>query len=101
MICVALAVAGCRSHEIVALQEVQEAVCACKDSACAEKAMADLPKADQKSTPRTQELARQILDCVAKIYEDEKAKKLAPDDQPITPPSDPSAAAGSGSGSAS
>lgn len=89
MICVALWGAGCRDKEVVALERIQGEVCACTTSACAEAALAGIPKADNSSTPKTQALARKILDCVARIYEAEKASKEAPDDEPVTPPQDP------------
>jgi hypothetical protein len=104
VICVALAGAGCRSHEIVELSRIEDEVCACKTSECAQAVLDGMPKASDKPSPRAQEHARRILECVSRIRDVEKAAKAAPDDEPVASPPDPSgsaAAAGSGSGSGS
>lgn len=68
VICVAL-VAACKDHELRKLSTVRDAVCGCKTVQCAEAALADVPKAKVASSPRSQRVARQMLDCLAEIYE--------------------------------
>lgn len=69
VICVALAVGACSDHEAERLAKVRDEVCACKTVACAEAALARLPKSDVESNPRTQRLAREMLGCLAELYE--------------------------------
>jgi hypothetical protein len=80
----ALGLAGCGERQVDALTKVKQRVCACKDVACAEAAMKDVPHHDVKSTHRSQEVARDMLDCLAKLYDEQR------------PSTDPDAA-GSGS----
>ena len=68
VICVALAVAACRDHELERLSAVRDQVCACKTVACAEAALAKLPTGKVASTRRSQQVARQMLDCLADLY---------------------------------
>jgi hypothetical protein len=68
MLLIALA-AGCQDHEAEALTRVKDRVCACKDVACAETAIKDVPQADVKSSHRSQVIARDMLDCMAKLYD--------------------------------
>ena len=61
--------AGCPSQDITKLDAVKREVCACKDVPCAEAAMKKLPQGDVKPTHREQGIARDTLDCLAKIYD--------------------------------
>jgi hypothetical protein len=70
VICVALL--GCRDREVAELERVSDAVCACQTSKCAEAALKEVPQDEQRSTPRTQQLARRMLDCLAKLYDKER-----------------------------
>jgi hypothetical protein len=79
--------AGCADHEAQQLEHVKRLVCACKDAKCAEAAMKDLPQPDTKTNHHAQGIARDMLDCLAKLYENER---------PVTDPDAP----GSGSASA-
>jgi hypothetical protein len=63
---------GCADREIAQLEHVKRAVCACKDSKCAEAAMKALPQGDVKANHREQLLARDMLDCLAKLYAAER-----------------------------
>jgi len=80
--------AGCADLETQQLERVKKLVCACKDVKCADTAMKDLPPADPKANHHAQGVARDMLDCLAKLYEAER---------PVTDPD----AAGSATGSAS
>jgi hypothetical protein len=63
---------SCADPEAAQLERVKKAVCACKDAKCAEAAMKDLPPASEKANHHAQGLARDMLDCVAKLYENER-----------------------------
>jgi hypothetical protein len=70
VICVALALgAGCGDRELKKLSKVRDAVCDCKTVACAEAALERVPKGKVESTPRTQQLAREMMSCLAALYE--------------------------------
>lgn len=71
VICVAL-LAACKGHELKKLERVRDEVCACKTVACAETAMGKLPTKTVESTPRSQQLARAMLDCLAELYETDR-----------------------------
>jgi len=71
VICVAL-LAACRDHGVGQMQRVRDELCACKNAECGEAALARVPKKDVKSTPRSQALAREMMSCLAKLYEDER-----------------------------
>jgi hypothetical protein len=76
---------ACKDHGVERLTEVKRDVCACKDTRCADQAMSEVPKASIRSTPRTQAIAREILDCRARLEDAER------------PSTDPDAESGSGS----
>ena len=81
VICVALAVGACGDRELKKLGRVRDSVCACKTVACAESAMADLPKGKVESTPRSQHLAREMMNCLAELYAAGRPSN-DPDDEP-------------------
>jgi hypothetical protein len=58
---------GCTDHSVERLAGIKRDVCACKDAHCADQAMSDVPKASIRSTPRTQAIAREMLDCRARF----------------------------------
>lgn len=70
VICIALAACGDRDAE--RLSKIKDAVCSCKTSSCAELAMKDVPKDDIKATPKAQQVAREMIDCLHKLYEAER-----------------------------
>jgi hypothetical protein len=65
---------GCEDKQLAQLEAVRADVCACKSPLCAELAMRKLPKDDIRSDHRTQQLARDMMDCVSKIEEAATAK---------------------------
>lgn len=81
VICVAL-LGSCDDREADGLDKVRRAVCACHTAACAELAMKDVPTGEIKSTHRAQLVARDMLDCLARLHEAER---------PSTDPDAPSA----------
>ena len=98
VISIALAI-GCRDEGIARLGDVKAKVCACKTAECAEAAMKVIPSTQVKSNPRSQKIAREMLDCLAKLYEKERPVTGPDDDKPVDdkPTGDK---AGSGAGSA-
>lgn len=107
VIWVALAV-GCADREIEDLERAKQIVCTCRDklgedlaklppggdeaalrsaaSQCADTALKQVPQTASKSTHRAQKIAREILDCVAKIYEQREAPESDDGAKPITAP---------------
>jgi hypothetical protein len=81
----ALATAACGDKHVDELERVKHDVCTCKTVACGEAALAEVPKDNVESNHRTQGIARDMLDCMAKLYEDER------------PSTDPDAPQGDGS----
>jgi hypothetical protein len=86
---------GCKDHDVERLTAVKRDVCACKDARCADQAMTEVPKTAIRSTRRTQAIARDIMECRA---------RLEAADRPSTDPDaegrDEPAPAGDGAGSA-
>ena len=72
VIFVALAGSACANSEIKKLQKTRDEVCACKSAKCAEAALDHVPKGDVESTPRAQAIAREMLDCLATIYKQDR-----------------------------
>ncbi len=67
-----LPLAACGDSQEAKLAKVKDAVCACKTPGCAEAAMKDVPQKDIESNFRTQKIARDMLDCLAKLYDEAK-----------------------------
>jgi hypothetical protein len=59
--------AACTDHRIERLTRIKSEVCACKTVSCAEQAMKGVPQDTGKSTHRTQVIARDMMDCLAKL----------------------------------
>jgi hypothetical protein len=68
---------GCEDKDLTKLEQVKQQVCACKDVACAEAAMKSLPSGEIHPNHRQQGVARDMLDCLAKLYDE--AKPQLPD----------------------
>jgi hypothetical protein len=75
---------ACADHEAVELSRVRARVCACRDVKCAEAALADVPRADKEPSFREQSIARDMLECYAKLTEAQR---------PSTDPDAPSGSA--------
>jgi hypothetical protein len=65
---IAIALAGCGDPQIVKLEEARAEVCACKTAACGDAAMKKVPQERVTSNHRTQQLARDMLDCLHKLH---------------------------------
>lgn len=83
---------GCGDREVSGLTAVKQTVCACKTAACAETALKQVPQKQIKSTPRAQRIAREMLDCLAVLYDAERP--TTDPDVPPTPLVDPGSASG-------
>ena len=69
VIFVALAASACADAELKRLSAIRDTVCACKTAKCAEEALAGVPKKPVASSPRSQRIAREMMDCLAELYE--------------------------------
>jgi hypothetical protein len=75
---------ACTDHSVERLTEIKRNVCACKDTRCADQAMSEVPKTSIRSTPRTQAIAHDIMECRARLEAAER------------PSTDPDAEGGAG-----
>lgn len=64
--------AGCNDHGAGALTEVKAKVCACKTASCAEQELQRVSQHQIDSNHRTQTIAREMLECVAKLQDAER-----------------------------
>ena len=69
MLLVVLVLAACGDHDAAQLDSVKREVCACENVACAEAAMKKVPQSDGKPTRHDQSIARDMLDCIAKLHD--------------------------------
>ena len=63
---------ACGDREAKKRAKVRDEVCHCKTAKCADEAMARLPTKDIQSTPRSQKIAREMLDCLSDLYKAER-----------------------------
>ena len=100
--------AACHDQELERLTAIKAEVCACKTASCAELAMKRLPAGTRESTNRTQKhrtqvIARELIDCLAKLQaaerpttdpdaEDSEAQPPAAAPVVVTPPASPPSA---------
>jgi hypothetical protein len=92
LLAIIVTLVACNDHGAASLAKIRAQVCACKTASCAEQAMKLVPQETIESTHRTQGIARDMLDCLAKLQADER---------PITDPDaegSGSATEGSGAG---
>ncbi len=97
--------AACHDRELERLTAIKAEVCACKTASCAEQAMKRLPQGPSESTHRTQVhrtqvIAREMMDCLAKLEaaerpttdpdaDDSEAEPPAAAPPAVTPPASP------------
>jgi hypothetical protein len=62
-----IAFTACKDQKIEQLDAVKRAVCTCKDAACADRALGQVPSATIEATPRARAIAKDIMDCRAKL----------------------------------
>lgn len=63
---------ACRDASLTQLEGVRDEVCQCKTASCAEGAMQRVPAGEVKNNHRAQVIAREMTDCLAKLYEAER-----------------------------
>lgn len=63
---------ACGDREANKLAKIRDEVCACRTSRCAETALESVPKKDIQSTPKSQRIAREMLNCLADLYDAER-----------------------------
>ena len=88
-IAILVTLVACNDPDTERLTAIKVKVCACKTASCAEQEMKLVPEHAIKSTHRTQEIARELLDCVARLRADERpvTDPDAPDEDEL--PADP------------
>ena len=96
---------ACQDRNIEQMTAIKEDVCACKTASCAEQTMKRVPADQIKSLPRTQALARDMIDCLARLQAAERPSTdpdaegkpepegTTPLGAPAAPPSAPGSAA--------
>ncbi len=67
--------AGCRDKGITKLEALRDELCACKDAACGQAAMAKVPSVEVANSHRSQTIAREMLDCLSKLTDAERPAK--------------------------
>ncbi|HEX7839265.1 MAG TPA: hypothetical protein VF469_17425 [Kofleriaceae bacterium] len=67
-----LTVGACKDHDLATLADVKSEVCACKTASCAAEAMKRIPKDTIKQTRTARTLARDMMDCRAKLENAER-----------------------------
>lgn len=85
VISIALAV-GCRDTELQRLESIRDEVCRCETPACGEEALKKVGEAEVASTQRSQRVARDMMDCLARLYAEDRPA-TGPDTE--APPDDP------------
>jgi hypothetical protein len=75
--------AGCRDPGVIELEGIRDEVCKCTDAKCAETAMKKVPSTDVPNNHRSQTIAREMMNCLAKLYEAERPA-TGPDTEPET-----------------
>ncbi|HEY0482421.1 MAG TPA: hypothetical protein VGD37_33100 [Kofleriaceae bacterium] len=66
------AVIACQDRSIAQMAAIKRDVCECKTASCAEQAMKRVPGETIKSSPRTQALARDLIECLSKLQASER-----------------------------
>jgi hypothetical protein len=79
---------ACKNHDVERLNDVKRVVCACKEASCADQALAQLETSAIPRSPKTQEVAKEIFDCRAKLEEAERPT-TDPDAEGSNAPSPP------------
>jgi hypothetical protein len=64
--------AGCRDKGIAQLEGIRDEICKCKTSKCGEEAMRRVPATDGPNNHRAQQIAREMMDCLAHLYDAER-----------------------------
>jgi hypothetical protein len=71
--------AGCKDDAIAALESTRNRVCECKDATCVNAAMSAMKDHPTKHQRKAEAVAREIMDCVARVYQETDAPMDLPD----------------------
>lgn len=74
---IAIALCGCKDHQLDAVKAVRDEVCACRTVKCGEDAIKKLPPVQGSPGHRAQALAAEMTTCLSKLYLQER-----PDESP-------------------
>jgi hypothetical protein len=85
-IAILVTLVACNDQSAERLTAIKMKVCACKTASCAEQELKRVPEAPIKSTHRTQEIARELLDCMARLQEADRPT-TDPDELDVAEPS--------------
>lgn len=80
-----LAASACRDEGLVELEELKDEVCACKTVACGEAALKRTPQEGVEKNHRSRQIARDMLDCMAKLYTADRPTTDPDAEQPAAP----------------
>ena len=91
---------ACKDHDLETLADLKSDVCACKTASCAEQAMKRVPKDTIKPTRTSRTLAREMMNCLARLEAAERPSTDpdAEDSAKAPAPGEGSAAPGAGPG---
>lgn len=64
--------AGCRDPGIVELEGIRDDICKCATAKCGDEAMKRVAATEVPNNHRSQTVARQMMECLAKLYEGER-----------------------------
>jgi hypothetical protein len=84
-IAILVTLVACGDHDTERLTAIKSRVCACKTASCAEQEMKLVPEQPIKSTHRTQGIAREMIDCIARLQDAERPS-TDPDEERAEPP---------------
>jgi hypothetical protein len=87
-----LCAAGCADRNAEALESIRTKMCECESASCAQQELQHVPN-DTKPTPHTREIARAMLDCLAKRLEAERPVTDPDAEAPAGEPGAPAPAA--------
>jgi hypothetical protein len=100
---------ACNESDTERMNAIRDQTCACKTASCAEQAMSQVQSRGIKSTPRVQALARDMMECVARLNAAERpttdpdaeggdtasgSAGAAPSEDRVAPPAAPAAGSG-------
>jgi hypothetical protein len=86
-IAILVTLVACNGQDAERLTAIKVKVCACKTASCAEQELKRVPESPIKSTHRTQGIARDLLDCVARLQDAERPT-TDPDELDLEPHGD-------------
>lgn len=78
--------AGCRDKGISELEGLRDQLCKCEDAACGQAIMAKVASVDVANSHRSQTIARDMLECLAKLNAAERPETGPDGTAPATAP---------------